>query len=71
MKLNIVTKEPKEVLVALQNMYAKATVTHTPISSNIHSFEISEGDEPKVYSLEGLMELSDYYGIPQHDIRIY
>lgn len=71
MKLNIVTKEPEKILLFLQEMYSTANVEYTAISPKIHTYEITENDEPKVYSLEGLMELPDYYGIPLCDIRIY
>lgn len=71
MKLNIVTKEPDKVMLVLQELFPASIVEHTPIRPEIHSFEISEEGDPKVYSMESLMELSDFYGIPLHDIRIY
>lgn len=70
MKLNIVTTEPKMVLDALHKMYPQAAIAHTEISSNIHDFEITEGDQSRVYPLEGLMELPNY-GIFTYNIRIY
>lgn len=70
MKLNIITTEPKMVLDALHKTYPQATIEHTEISSNIHKFDITKGDESVVFSLEGLMELPNY-GIFTHNIRIY
>lgn len=71
MKLNIITNEPEKVLKIIQTLYDKAIVTHTSIRSNIHSFEILEEGDPKVYTLEGLRELSHHSGISYHNIRIY
>jgi len=71
MRLNILTTRPIELLSILQEMYPQAHVEHTPVCPEIHDYEISEEEEPVVYSLEGLMELSSSYGISPHNIRIY
>lgn len=71
MKLNIVTSEPEKVFSILSEMYPGSIIIHTPILPQIQEFEITENGEPKVYSLEGLLDLSRSYGIPIHDIRIY
>ncbi len=71
MKLNIVTKEPAKVGMVLQNQFPTAKVEHSPISSEIHNFEVLETGDVKVYSLESLIEFAGDNGFSFHDIRLY
>lgn len=72
MILNIVTQKPEQVFADIQRIYAPSNVEHMPINDDIHCFEITPcNNQPEVYSLEGLVTLSEYCDIPIYNIRIY
>lgn len=70
MKLNLVTKDPQQVYAVLRKMYPQACIRISPINHQICDFEVVE-EEPAVYPLEGLLELTYHTGLTIDDIRIY